>query len=245
MALTELGQSDEAIETLERATDLAPEDPDAWRQLGIAHMTAGERKAAVEAFRTSLRLHPGQVPVLVDLGNLLFMLARPQEAIDALEQARRLLAGDVPILRNLADMYISTSRLEEGLRTTLEILELLPEDILACCDAAWLYLQSDRLDEAAAMFRTLRRIDPDQEHELYAVHGLVMTEIRRRNWRRALELAIDATRLDRYDLTTSFLIYTSNKLFGKSKENVAAKELDVRFEAEHREHRRQHAEGPA
>jgi tetratricopeptide (TPR) repeat protein len=244
MALVELDETEEATDILQMAVQVAPDNAEAWRQLGIALTMIGERKQAVEALRSSLQHLPDQVPVLVDLGNLLFMMGRVEEAIAALVRARQLCQGDLPILRNLADICASASRPEDALATTLEILDLRPDDILANCDAAWLFLQLGRLDEASAIFRKLRRIDPEQEHELYAVHGLTMTEIKRRNWRKALALAIEATRLDRFDLTTILLSFISAKLFGKTGNEVREQDLIARFGAEHRDHRRLHAEGP-
>ena len=241
MGLIELGQPKDAVEPLQQAISVAPDSADAWRQLGIAVLMAGDRTAALHAFQKTQGLRPGEVPVLVDVGNLLFTVARSQEALDTLEEARRLMPGDLTILRNLAEMYASLERYEEALRSTHEILELRPDDALACCDAASLCLRLNRLDEAADVFRTLRRID--QEHEVNAIHGLVMTEIRRRDWRRAVDLIIEATRLDRYDLTTGFLVYITGKFFGQSAvAEISLNELVARFETEQREHRRLHAE---
>ena len=190
-----------------------------------------------------MRLQPGEVSLLIDMGNLLFGLERPEEALETLEHARRLAPGALPILRNLAEMYASLNRQEEALRTTREILELRPDDVLACCDAAGLCLHLEKFDEAAEFFRRLRRIDPAQEHEVYVIHGLVMTEIRRGDWRRAMEFAIEATRLDRCDLTTGFLACISGEVFGASTvARVSLAELATRFEAGQHEHRRLHAE---
>jgi tetratricopeptide (TPR) repeat protein len=208
----------------------------------VALLSAGKPAEAAEALQAVLRLRPGDAPVLVDLGNVLLALGRVEDAIGALVQARRAVPGDLTILRNLADMYVSANRPQQALETVREILELQPEEALALCDAAWLYLQLGRFDDAAAAFQTLRRSDAD--HELYAVHGLVMTEIRRHSWRRALDRAIEATRLDRYELTTILLAFVSEKLFGKTEGAVSEAELFARFEEEHREHRRLHAEVP-
>jgi len=246
MALIELGQPEDAVEPLGQATGVAPDNDEAWRQLGVALLTAGERMQALQAFQKALVLRPGDVSVLIDVGNLLFTLGRHQEALDALERARRLRPGDLGVMRNLAEIYGSLGLHEDALRTTREILELRPDAVLACCDAAALCLQQNRLDDAADFFRSLRQIDPAQEHEVYAIHGLVMTEIRRQDWRRAMDLIIEATRLDRYDLTTSFLVYVSSQLFGKSSvTDIPLNELVARFDAEQREHRRLHAEGQA
>jgi tetratricopeptide (TPR) repeat protein len=228
---------------LNLATSAAPDNPDAWRHFGIALLSAGDRAAALSALERALQLQPEDVPVLVDAGNLLFGLQRPAEALETLERARRLAAGDLSILRNLADMYASMNRHDDALRTTRDILDLRPDDVVACCDAAAQCLQLDRFDEAAELFRTLRQIDPAQEHEIFAVHGLVMTEIRRGDWRRALDFVIEATRLDRSDLTTNFLAYISGRLFGTSTvAQIPFEELATRFETGQREHRRLHAE---
>ena len=241
MVLIELGQPTDAVEPLQHAIRLAPDSADAWRQLGIAGLMAGDRSAALHAFQKTQGLRPEEVPVLVDVSHLLFTVARSQEALDTLEEARRLKPGDLTILRDLADMYASLERYEQALRTTNEILELRPDDVLACCDAASLCRRLDRWDDSANVFRTLRRID--QEHEVYAIHGLVMTEIRRRDWRQAVDLIIEATRLDRDDLTTSFLVYITGKFFGRSAvAEISLNELVARFEAAQRDHRRLHAE---
>jgi tetratricopeptide (TPR) repeat protein len=245
MVLVEFGQPEEAVESLRQAIGVAPDSAEAWRQLGVALLIVGGRTEALQAFEKALVLGPRDVSVLIDVGNLLFMSGKPQEAIDTLEQARRLVPGDVTVLRNVADMYASLQRHEDVLSATREILQSRPDDVLACCDAASLCLQLDRLDEAADMFRLLRRIDPVQEHEIVAIHGLVMTEMRRRDWRRAFELISEATRVDRYDLTTGLLIYISNNLFGASTAaEIPLSELVARFDTEQDEHRRLHAEVP-
>ncbi len=64
-------------------------------------------------------------------------------------------------------------------------------------ELADLALDVGRLDEAASAFQRLRSVDDDPSHEVYAFHGLIEVEIRRENWRRALDLAVDATRVDR------------------------------------------------
>jgi tetratricopeptide (TPR) repeat protein len=243
MALIELDRPEDAVGPLNEATGAAPDNPDAWRHYGIALLSAGDRNAALSALQRALRLQPDDVSVLTDVGNLLFGLQRPAEALETLERARGLAAGDRPILRNLADMYASVNRHQEALQTTRELLDLRPDDVVACCDAAALCLHLERFDEAAELFRSLRRIDPSPDHEVYAVHGSVLTEIRRGDWRRAMDFVIEATRLDRSDLTTNFLAYISGQLFGTSTlAQVALADLVTRFETGQREHRRLHAE---
>ena len=243
MALTELERPREAVAALEQATRIDPSGRDGWYHLAIGRMMLGELPAAAEAFRAALRVAPDDAAALTDLSNVLFTMGRAHEALETLQVARRLRPGDVSIARNLADMFVTAGQFESALQTTREILELSPEDIVALSDAAWLNYQLNRLEEASAAFRALQAVAADADQGLYASHGLVMTEIRRRNWRRALELAIEATRADRYEFTTLLLQLISNRLFDKESE-VTETELDERFEAEYHEHRRLCAEVP-
>jgi Flp pilus assembly protein TadD len=245
MALNELDQPEEAIETLRSAIHRAPDEFEAWRQLGIALMTVGDRSQAASAFREAVRIRPEDLSTRVDLANLLFTLGAADEAIAELEQAHGLDPGDVSIVRNLAGIYLSAGRSEPALAALREVLALRPDDALALSDAGWLYLTLGRYNDAAATFRALRRLESEQDHEVYAIHALVVTEMRRKNWRRALELAIEATRLDRFELTTLFLSFISGRLFGTAEGEVSESELNARFEAEHLEHRRLHAEALA
>ncbi len=241
-ALIELDRPEEAIEVLRGAAQHAPEDVDAWHQLGLAHLSGGDPRDAVSALRKVLGLEPRHLAALIDLAHLLFTLGEQKEAIENLEAARELSAGDLAILRDLAQMYAAAGRGQAALRANLEILDLQPRDLLAHCDAAWLCLELERLEDASMLFRELCKLDP--EHELYGIHGLATVEIRRREWRSALTLAIEATRLDRFELTTAMLEFISSKLFGAVCETDEA-ELRARFEQEHLEHRRLHSEAVA
>jgi len=239
MALLELDRPAEAIAAFRAAIDLTPDNEEAWRQLGVGLMTDGHWADAAEAFEEALRLSGQNVRAMVDLSNVRFVLGQTDEALATLEEACRQRPGDRALLRNLVGMYESAEMPEAALRATEQILELNPDDVPAQCDAAWLMMQCERLDEAAAIFRRLEHADT--EHELYAIHGQVMVEIRRRAWRRALALAIEATRLDRYDFTTALLSYISSKVFDQESE-ITEQEMFERFERDHREHRRLHAE---
>ena len=51
---------------------------------------------------------------------------------------------------------------------------------------------------------------------MYAFHGLIEVELRREDWRRALDLAVDATRVDRAGRTTDILAYVVAQVFGQA-----------------------------
>jgi hypothetical protein len=108
-------------------------------------------------------------------------------------------------------------------------------------DLARLYLGLKRYAEAEEACDALRRSDP--EHALLAQHGMTLCRIKRGDWRGALDVALNATRLDRFDLTTAFLSYATDRLFRRVPD-AEPREADLteRFLAELREHEDAHAD---
>jgi hypothetical protein len=97
---------------------------------------------------------------------------------------------------------------------------------------------------AAADYALLRDMVTEPQHVTFAYHGMIHVELQRSNWRKALDHAIDATRIDRDDLTTQLLAYISARLFGDSGRQVLTQpDIEAALNAEHLEHRRQHVEG--
>ena len=82
-----------------------------------------------------------------------------------------------------------------------------PGDVIVAIDVAELCLELGHLDEASAAFGRLLDVDDEPEHEVYAYHGMIEVETRRERWRRALDLAVDCTRVDRLGRTTDILAF--------------------------------------
>jgi hypothetical protein len=64
----------------------------------------------------------------------------------------------------------------------------------------------------------------------------------RNRWRRALDLAIEATRVDRYGRTTDLLAYVVAEVFGSTDRPAPTRaEIDAALAASQAEHRRLHS----
>jgi tetratricopeptide (TPR) repeat protein len=201
---------------------------------------------AADALRQATRLRPTDPAVLVDLGHTLYAQGETDAAIDQLSTAVQREPGNLNILRSLVDMYRRADRLQEALDTAMQIADLRPEDVLATMDVADLNLTLGNLDAAVAAYSRLRHIDPEEEHEVYAYHGMIQAEMQRERWRRVLDLAVDATRIDRYGLTTDLLAFAVVQVFGPSDRPAPSRaEIDAALAAEQAEHRRLHTEALA
>ncbi|HZO28593.1 MAG TPA: tetratricopeptide repeat protein [Chloroflexota bacterium] len=171
------------------------------------------------------------------------MLGQESEAISLLVRAAEREPGNIATLRGLVEMYLETDRLPLALVTARKIVHWQPDDVLATVDIADLSLTLGNLNDAVDAYNRLRQIDTEPLHEVYAYHGTIQTEMQREQWRRALDLAVDATRVARDDLTTQLLAFIIVKVFGSSGHPTLTRaELDAALIAEHAEHRRLHSQ---
>jgi len=79
----------------------APQDPQAYAELGNQYAELGDYEAAAFSYRESLRRYPHDPLVLRDLGSVLFLLGRANEAVRALELALELAPDMADAWRNL------------------------------------------------------------------------------------------------------------------------------------------------
>jgi glycosyltransferase involved in cell wall biosynthesis len=79
----------------------APQDPQAYAELGNQYAELGDYEAAAFSYRESLRRYARDPLVLRDLGSVLFLLGRPNEAIRALELALELAPDMADAWQNL------------------------------------------------------------------------------------------------------------------------------------------------
>jgi tetratricopeptide (TPR) repeat protein len=234
---------DDAVPHLSRVTELEPDDAEAWHDLAVALINEGRLEEASEAFRKALSLRPDDARALVNLGHTAYALGQLDEALEHLRNAAKQEPDNLSALRALVQIYRREGRLGEALEAAEEAARLDADGVVAGLDIAELALDLNRHDAAIAAFSRLRGIDDEPEHEIYLFHGMIEAEIRRERWRRALDLAVDATRVDRLGRTTDVLSYVVAQVFGEAEREVPAREeIDATLVASRLAHRRLHEE---
>lgn len=230
---------------LERLVRLAPDDVDAWRHLGAVRAGDGRLAEAVEAYRRVVDLDPGDVDAMADLAHATFVTGRPAEAVALLADVVDRDPDNVTSvanLRSLVDMLRATGQTQEALDRMRQLADRQPDDVLTLLDIADLDMAADRWDDALDAYRRLRTVE-EEGHEIFGWHGMVEVEIRRGRWRPALDLVIEATRLDRHQLTTELLAFVAARLFGEGdRPGPSWDDLQAMLETERDDHRRLHAE---
>ncbi|MDQ1443824.1 MAG: Tetratricopeptide repeat, partial [Acidimicrobiaceae bacterium] len=222
---------------------VAPNDVDGWRDLALAEMEEGDVSGSATAFARVLDLAPHDTSAMVHLAHARHAMGQTDEAVSLLLQACDLLPERTDILRSLVGMARAAGANGTALEAARRLAEQDPKDVLAALDVAELLLAEGDNRAAAAAFYKLRSADVDDGHEAYACHAQAEALVRDENWRQALDVGIDATRVDRHQLTTDLLAFIAAKLFGEAEREAKSwPEIDAALSAERAEHRRMHEE---
>ena len=198
----------------------------------------GDLERAREALRRVIEADPNDSSALVDLGYLALGAGNSDEAAALFRRALEREPGNIDALRAIASIHGRAGQQDDAFEAASAVAYARPDDPLPLLELADLALDVGRLDEAAAAFQRLRSVDDDPSHEVYAVHGLIEVELRRENSRGALDLAVDATRVDRAGRTTDILAFVVAQVFGQADREVPQRaEVDAALARSREEHR--------
>jgi tetratricopeptide (TPR) repeat protein len=208
-----------------------------------ASLEAGDLERAREGLQRAIEADPSDSSALVDLGYLALGAGNTDDAAELFRQALEREPGNIDALRAISTIHGRSGRSEDAFDAASAVAEAQPDDPLAVLELAELALDMGRLDEASSAFQRLRSVDDDPSHEVYAFHGLIEVELRREDWRRALDLAVDATRVDRAGRTTDILAYVVAQVFGQAEREVPERsQVESALARSRDEHRRLHLE---
>ena len=204
-----LGNFQEAANHFRTAMQLDPRELGLARQLVEVLQINAQLGEAVKVLENLAGKDP-KPDVFIDLGYARLANGDRAGAREALERAAALQPQDKVVLFSLAQMYQAID--EPGLAVEILSKNLRSEGTSRLLnELAGLFLRLHRHRDAEETFRALG--ERDRAAELIAQHGIIWCRIKQTDWRRALEVALDATKLDRYGETTKFLTYAKDRFF--------------------------------
>jgi tetratricopeptide (TPR) repeat protein len=191
----ELGRED-AVEQLQRATALQPDNAEAWHHLGEALATEGRMEEAGNAFRRAVELNPNDQLALTHLGHTAYATGNDEEAVSLLSQAADSARGTSTAAISLVDMYRTLGQYDEALAQARRIGDADPDDIMTQLDIAELSLTVGKFDDSLAAFGRLRELESVPENEVYPLQGMLRVELAREDWANAAALAEQVAALE-------------------------------------------------
>jgi tetratricopeptide (TPR) repeat protein len=180
-----------ALAHFQRAYDLAPDNLESARNMGISFLELQQPAAALPYLQKAVRINKWDVQARRDLGRALLQLGRGQDALENLDEALEIDPNDAKAHTLTASVLMGQGRQEEAMSHLRRALSLQPEDVETKTQLANLFLQLQQNRDAAELLRQILVLRPDDPDALKNCAWLLATvsEPDLRNGDRAVTLA--------------------------------------------------------
>lgn len=178
-----LGRADQAIEYVNKAIALNPQNIAAYERFCEVALGAGDEKKAVQALDRAAALKSDDATFWTRLGKLyasiVFKTDRnptPDEIARVNEIFKKAVdhaGNDSGVLKDLADYYASTQQIKEAIPLYLRLLELEPEDSNSREKLATGFLITNQRDKAVAMLEEIIKQHPEKYQPYDLLAGLL------------------------------------------------------------------------
>jgi tetratricopeptide (TPR) repeat protein len=175
-ALSDYGNSTDAIEPLERANSLDPDNPDILFILGLTYIDVNRYDEGIEMMERSEQLRPPHPNVTVDLTRVKArneILARFDQI---LEYARKN-PNDMRARYELGEVYVFKGMLKEAEQEFLAMLKLAPNDYRNYNGLGVFYSEHGEFEKALVM--TQKAIELNPHHVLYLTASYLLIKLGR------------------------------------------------------------------
>lgn len=158
--LQRYGRCAEALDVLDQAIRLRPDDAELWRQRGDIFIQLARLDQALPSFRHALELNPHHHDALYKSGVVLHKLGRNEEAVAQLDLSDSLFPNHAPTLRVRAWVLYCLKRFEDSAADGERAHQLDPDNAEICNHLGLSLRRLGRNDAALAWFDKAIELQP-------------------------------------------------------------------------------------
>jgi tetratricopeptide (TPR) repeat protein len=163
----------ESLRLLDEALRRAPDDLEAWEEMGLALKAAGQSAEALFAFEKVLALEPERERSLAEAARLVYQPQQPQRALAYFRRLVNINPWSAEYRQNLVVILEQTGDWDEAREHIRVWLRLAPGDIEARMAMIRALLEDGKKDEATKEFAVIEAMRPDNLGDLrkwFALH---------------------------------------------------------------------------
>lgn len=150
-----------ALDELEKASHLAPQNAAITLQWGQALASAGEDSQAIPVLRHALELDPSLTATTYQLGLALQRSKKPQDAIPFLQKAAAADPENGEVLTNLGMALCQAQQANDAVPILQRAATVAPDNATTHQNLAAAYIQLNQFDDAVAQLRAALKISPN------------------------------------------------------------------------------------
>jgi tetratricopeptide (TPR) repeat protein len=155
------GQISLAMETLQKAAHLLPNDAETLTNFGITLRSLKRREEAIARFQQALAARPDYIDALNNLGDCCYELGRGTEAAEIYERILHLKPEDAAAHVKYGNTLQASGQTPEAVTHYEQALKLQPHFPAAMNNLANILRQQGKTEQAVALYREALRLRPD------------------------------------------------------------------------------------
>ncbi|CAG9327098.1 unnamed protein product [Blepharisma stoltei] len=156
-----LSRRKKALECLQEAIRIDPNDADAHNWIGVILGNENKCEEAVKYHNKAIRINPNCSLYYNDKGYALYRLGRIEKAIDYLEKAIRIDPNNANSINNIGNILTNEKRYEEGVKQFSEAIRINPNSANYYYNKGYALKELGRREEAMESYKEAIRIDPN------------------------------------------------------------------------------------
>ena len=172
---TETNNFDRAISYFEKDLKTGTDNPDTFRNAGIAYERVGNYENAENCFKTALRLSPQFDEVRDLLADHYIFLGETQKSIALYKDYLKDSPKNIRTLSRLVFCLSQNDQLEDALALAQETTRLYPNSPVGYVDSAYVYLNDGKIDLALLSVGKALDVSPI-DAEAHRVKGIAFSE---------------------------------------------------------------------
>jgi len=155
-----LDEHEDAVELLERALRLAPDEPDVYQRLARSHSEMGHEEEMISCYEQAVRLQPNDWFSRFWLGHVYDRRNEYHRALALYLEGRHFYPEDVTMRVGMASAYSGLGQYAEAAQVLREAIQMDPDYSLSHQNMAGVLVALGNYPDAANEYEQARRLDP-------------------------------------------------------------------------------------
>jgi len=172
---TEINNPQKAILCFEEAVKISPDNPETFRNAGMAYERLGRSEDAQKCYRMALEISPAFEETRDLLADHLIFINKADEAVKLYEEALKDSPKSIWLMSKLVFCFSQNDQLDKAAAAAKKTISLYPNSLIGYIDLAYVHLNSDRVEDAILMAQKAINVAPI-DTEGYRVMGIALSE---------------------------------------------------------------------
>jgi len=172
---TELNDLDAAIASFEKAGKIGTDNPETFRNAGVAYERKGDYDNAEHCFTTALRLNQNFDDVRDLLADHYILVNKVDKSIELYRTYLAQSPKNIRALSRLVFCYSQNNQVQEALALAQETINQYPNSPVGYVDSSYVYLNAGKYDEALSFAAKALDVSP-LDAEAHRVTGIANSE---------------------------------------------------------------------